>query len=176
MKPNKTLEFWHLQILIAIEALPPCNIGVQCPCWFQEGHHFCLMQLKYEELHGMSWERGVRQGDPLSPFNTLSIKLTLKEFFHSLLRLILATNSLSYNMDTILIMKASQREIFCLKGLLQSFAESTGLKVNYAKSQMIPLNLSQDQINILANTFGCQIVTLPFTYLGLPLGQGSKKH
>jgi len=69
-----------------------------------------------------------------------------------------------------MVMKASQIELFCLKGLLQSFTESTGLKVNYFKSQMIPLNLTQEQASILANTFGCQLDTLPFTYLGLPLG------
>ena len=72
-------------------------------------------------------------------------------------------------------MKTSQRELFCLKGLLQSFTESTGLKVNYSKSQMIPLNLNQDQASILANTFGCQLGTLPFTYLGLPLGTTKPK-
>jgi hypothetical protein len=37
---------------------------------------------------------------------------------------------IQYADDTILVMKASQRELFCLKGLLQSFTESTGLKVN----------------------------------------------
>lgn len=62
---------------------------------------------------------------------------------------------IQYADDTILIMKANQRELFCLKGLLQSFSESTGLKVNYSKSQMIPLNLSQEQAVILSNTFGC---------------------
>jgi hypothetical protein len=35
---------------------------------------------------------------------------------------------------------------------------------------MIPLNLTQDQAVNLANTFGCQLGSLPFTYLGLPLG------
>ena len=74
-----------------------------------------------------------------------------------------------------MVMKASQRELFCLKGLLQSFTESTGLKVNYFKSQMIPLNLTQEQASILANTFGCQLETLPFTYLGLPLGTTKPK-
>jgi hypothetical protein len=39
-------------------------------------------------------------------------------------------------------MKASQRELFTLKGLLESFAQSTGLRVNYRKSCMVPLNLS----------------------------------
>ena len=126
-------------------------------------------------------KRGVRQGDPLSPLlfvlaADLLQCIVNKAHTQGIFSLPIEADPsnkfpiIQYADDTILIMKASQREIFCLKGLLQSFAESTGLKVNYAKSQMIPLNLSQDQINILANTFGCQIGTLPFTYLGLPLG------
>jgi hypothetical protein len=82
---------------------------------------------------------------------------------------------IQYADDTILIMTASQRELFCLKGLLQSFSDSTGLKVNYAKSQIIPLNLAQEQAMNLANAFGCQLGTLPFTYLGLPLGTTKPK-
>jgi hypothetical protein len=42
-------------------------------------------------------------------------------------------------------MKASQHELFTLKGLLESFAQSTGLRVNYMKSHLAPLNLSDDK-------------------------------
>ena len=56
-----------------------------------------------------------------------------------------------------------------LKAILNSFAESTGLKVNYSKSMMVPINISGDRFDILAQTFGCTKGTLPFTYLGLPL-------
>jgi len=77
---------------------------------------------------------------------------------------------IQYADDTIIIMKASQGELFCLKGLLQSFSDSTGLKINYAKSNMLPLNITDDHAEMLAQTFGCRLATLPFTYLGLPLG------
>lgn len=40
---------------------------------------------------------------------------------------------IQYVDHTILIMKASQMELFTLKGLLESFAQSTGLRVNYKK-------------------------------------------
>lgn len=35
---------------------------------------------------------------------------------------------------------------------------------------MLPINVPQEKMVILANTFGCQIGSLPFTYLGLPMG------
>jgi hypothetical protein len=58
---------------------------------------------------------------------------------------------------------------FFLKAILNSFAESTGLKVNYAKSMMVPININEERFDILAQTFGCAKGSLPFTYLGLPL-------
>jgi hypothetical protein len=54
--------------------------------------------------------------------------------------------------------------------LLNTFAESTGLRVNYQKSSIYPINVSDEKMEFLAQTFDCQIGTYPFTYLGLPMG------
>jgi hypothetical protein len=35
---------------------------------------------------------------------------------------------------------------------------------------MYPINVTNERITHLANTFGCHIGTMPFTYLGLPMG------
>jgi hypothetical protein len=75
-----------------------------------------------------------------------------------------------YADDTLLIMEACSLQIFALKGILSSFATSTGLKVNYSKSEIYPINISQERLSHLASTFHCKAGTLPFTYLGLPLG------
>jgi hypothetical protein len=56
-----------------------------------------------------------------------------------------------------------------LKALLNTFAQSTGLRVNDHKSNIYPINVDIDNMKILANTFGCQIGCFPFTYLGLPM-------
>jgi hypothetical protein len=82
---------------------------------------------------------------------------------------------IQYADDTILIMKASQRELFTLKGLLESFSQSTGLRVNYKKSCLVPLNLLPEKAQQLASIFGCKVETLPFTYLGLPMGTTKPK-
>jgi len=76
---------------------------------------------------------------------------------------------LQYADDTLIFMQGDAGQLFFLKAILNSFAESTGLKVNYSKSMMIPINISEERFNILAQTFGCSKGTLPFTYLGLPL-------
>jgi hypothetical protein len=49
-------------------------------------------------------------------------------------------------------MEGYQRQLVFLKGLLQTFALSTGLKVNYSKSLMVPINLEPERTNILAQT------------------------
>jgi hypothetical protein len=75
-----------------------------------------------------------------------------------------------YADDNLVIMQACPNQLLLLKNLLQKFSLSTGLKVNYAKSSMLPINISEERLNELADIFGCAIGVLPFTYLGLPLG------
>jgi hypothetical protein len=66
-------------------------------------------------------------------------------------------------------MGACPHQLLFLKGILNTFVDSTGLKVNYSKSNMYPINLSQERLNHLTSTFNCKIGVFPFTYLGLPL-------
>ena len=40
---------------------------------------------------------------------------------------------------------------------------------------MLPINVSPEKMEHLAQTFGCAIGTLPFTYLGLPMGTTKPK-
>jgi hypothetical protein len=70
---------------------------------------------------------------------------------------------------SLFIMEACPQLLLVLKALLNTFADSTGLKVNYPKSNMVPINMNSDRLNHLAATFNCQVGCLPFTYLGLPL-------
>lgn len=67
-------------------------------------------------------------------------------------------------------MQADAGPLFFLKALLRSFSDSIGLKVNYTKSQILPINVSQDRMEILANTLGCKVGSFPFTNQGLPMG------
>jgi hypothetical protein len=70
---------------------------------------------------------------------------------------------------TLVILETCPQQLLVLKAILNTFAESTGLKVNCAKSSLYPINISQERLIHLAATFNCQARSLPFTYLGLPL-------
>jgi hypothetical protein len=82
---------------------------------------------------------------------------------------------IQYADDTLLILEACPRYLLVLKSLLNIFADSTGLRVNYHKSYIYPLNVDSTKIEILARTFDCQIGSYPFTYLGLPMGPSKPK-
>jgi hypothetical protein len=77
---------------------------------------------------------------------------------------------IQYADDTLVIMQACPAQLEALKDLLESFALATGLRVNYAKSAMMPINISEIKLHEMASILGCSVGVLPFTYLGLPLG------
>ena len=67
-------------------------------------------------------------------------------------------------------LRGTQYRCFFLKSVINTFTESTGLRVNFKKSMMLPINMTEERLDLLARTFGCSKGSLPFTYLGLPLG------
>jgi hypothetical protein len=77
---------------------------------------------------------------------------------------------IQYADDTILVMRADPMELRHLKRILIDYATSTGLKINFQKSNLIPINITDHRAHELAEIFGCAIATMPFTYLGLPMG------
>jgi hypothetical protein len=86
----------------------------------------------------------VRQGDPLS----LLLFVLAAELLQIIVNRAAAMNLLTppipqptddfpivqYADDTLMVMQVDVRQLFFLKALLNSFAESTDLKVNYRKS------------------------------------------
>jgi hypothetical protein len=123
---------------------------------------------------------GVRYGDPLSPLLFVlaaDLLQSINEAFHQNLIQLPIDNSfgqafpiVQYANDTLIIMQADVRQLFFLKCLLHSFGESTGLKVNFNKSFIVPINVGEEKVSIHVGTLGCLVETMHFTYLGLPLG------
>jgi len=126
-------------------------------------------------------KRGVRQGDPLSPLLFALAADLLQSIINSAWQLGVLKHPVSENFggdypivqyvdDTLLIVPADARILFNLKGLLRYFSDSTGLHVNFQKSFLVPINIDSQRAEHLARTFGCRTESMPFTYLGLPLG------
>lgn len=125
-------------------------------------------------------KRGVRQGDPLSPLLYVSggdlLQSVINEALQQgILKFPIITNEtdfpvVQYADDTILLISAEMDQVVALKEILHKFGLSTGLKVNFQKSLIIPLNVDPVEVAALAAVLDCQVGSLPFPYLGLPLG------
>ncbi|XP_071699657.1 uncharacterized mitochondrial protein AtMg01250-like [Rutidosis leptorrhynchoides] len=126
-------------------------------------------------------ERGVRQGDLLSPFlfissaeglNVLAKKAICNKMFLGveIVSEKVPISHLQYVDDTIFFSEWSITNLQYLFILLKCFELTSGLKVNYQKSNLFGIGVEKAEIENLANMFGCNSGTLPFTYLGLPVG------
>ncbi|XP_026419594.1 uncharacterized protein LOC113315541 [Papaver somniferum] len=129
-------------------------------------------------------QKGVKQGDPISPFLFIMVvevlSVMIKRTSH--MNLILgfksaadasAIHHLEFVDNLIVFLDDQVEEIQNLKNILLSFELVSGLKVNFKKSAIVAVG---NAVNIEANAiiFGCPITTLPMKYLGIPLGSKSK--
>jgi hypothetical protein len=125
--------------------------------------------------------RGVRQGDPPSPLLFVLaadlLQSIVNRAWHNETLNHLISNEfggdfpiIQYADDTLLILQGDARTLFNLKGLLRPFSDSTRLHVNFDKSFLVPINMTDDRASHVARTFGCKVGSMPFIYLGLPLG------
>ncbi|KAJ9697646.1 hypothetical protein PVL29_006989 [Vitis rotundifolia] len=147
----------------------------------------CLSSVSYAVLvngNAKGWVkayRGLRQGDPLSPFlftivaDVLS-RMLLKAEERSLLegfrvgRNGFRVSHLQFADDTILFANSCEEELQTLKSLLLVFGQVSELKVNLDKSNLLGINLHQNHLSRLALLLDCKASDWPLLYLGLPLG------
>ena len=131
-------------------------------------------------------KRGVRQGDPLSTLLFVLAADLLQSVLNQakgngLLSLPISLNHsqdfpiLQYADDTFITMEARNDQLEALRNILNLFSISNGLKVNFSKSMIVPINMEQESSQALAQSFGCTLGSLPFTNLGLPVSLSKPK-
>jgi hypothetical protein len=77
--------------------------------------------------------------------------------------------SLQYADDTLLFMKHDYQSACHLKWLLICFEQLSSMKIKYNKSDLVVVNLGEEEIQMYAKIFCCKIDSFPFKYLGVPL-------
>jgi hypothetical protein len=124
--------------------------------------------------------KGVRQGDPLSPilFNFVADCLTklVKQAQVNGLFTGLAANLipkgiaiLQYADDTIICLKNDMAGAKNMKILLYMYEQMAGLKINFAKSEVLTINGCEELEIQYAEIFNYQTGSFPIKYLGVPV-------
>ncbi len=123
--------------------------------------------------------RGLRQGDPLSPYLFLlvaegMVRLVDRAVSSNLLRGVGPTDSckvscIQYADDTIFFYEARLRQVRNLCFMLELFAWASRLKINKTKSELLYLGQEAGKGEWLAAALGCKLGSFPLRYLGLPL-------
>ncbi|RVW27498.1 LINE-1 retrotransposable element ORF2 protein [Vitis vinifera] len=151
----------------------------------------CLSSVSYAVLvngNAKGWvkaSRGLRQGDPLSPFlfnivaDVLSRMLLKAEERNVLEGFRVGRNRtrvshLQFADDTIFFSSTREKDMMTLKNVLLVFGHISGLKVNLYKSNIYCINLEQNHLSRLAEMLDCKTSGWPILYLGLPL-EGNPK-
>ncbi|RVW28251.1 putative glucan 1,3-alpha-glucosidase [Vitis vinifera] len=131
--------------------------------------------------------KGLRQGDPLSPYlfvlgmEVLSnlIRRAVDGGFLSGCRIQgrgeeeMIVSHLLFADDTIIFCEARKEQLSALSWILAWFEAASGLRINLDKSVLIPVGEVED-IEEMAMELGCKVGLLPTVYLGLPLGAHHK--
>eukprot|EP00253_Pinus_taeda_P004936 PITA_04936 len=124
--------------------------------------------------------RGIRQGDPLSPFLFVILMEGLSRLIHKArdegkikglhpLHSIPATKRQQFVDDTMLHGTPIVKEVVAFKNILDLFSKASGMEINHAKSTIFFFNTHLAIQKHLSNILGFRRGSLPSKYLGAPL-------
>jgi hypothetical protein len=130
--------------------------------------------------------RGIRQGDPLSPFLFVIMAEGLGRYLKAavlegsldglpLHNLHPAPSHSQFVDDTLLLNTPSVREATKLNSILSDFSDASGMLLNLDKSKLFFFNTPVTVQAHLSGLLGIARSTLPSTYLGIPLTGDSTK-
>lgn len=125
--------------------------------------------------------RGIRQGDPLSPF----LNLLVSEVLGTLLNKLVVNGRyegfvvgkekfqipiVQFAEDTLLFCMYDESMLMKWKATITLFEWCSRQKVNWEKSALYEVNVEEDELKYMAGKMGCSSEKMPFLYLGLLLG------
>ncbi|GJT13803.1 RNA-directed DNA polymerase, eukaryota [Tanacetum coccineum] len=127
-----------------------------------------------------NFSKGLKQGDPLSPFLFILIMESLHLSFNNVVNTglyngiqideSLNSSHLFYADDVIFVGKWNSSNLSTIVNVLKWFYLASGLKINLNKSKLMGIGISHDVVASAAKSIGCSILHSPFNYLGVKVG------
>ncbi|GJW63130.1 RNA-directed DNA polymerase, eukaryota, reverse transcriptase zinc-binding domain protein [Tanacetum coccineum] len=124
--------------------------------------------------------KGLKQGDPLSPFLFIlvmeSLHLSFKRvedagMFNGIkINSSMTLSHMFYADDAIFMGQWSKRNIDTLMYMLKCFERASGLSINLSKSKLMGLAVSIEKVEEVTRHIGCGILNTPFSFLGSKVG------
>ncbi|GJY39564.1 RNA-directed DNA polymerase, eukaryota, reverse transcriptase zinc-binding domain protein [Tanacetum coccineum] len=147
-------------------------------------HHKSLMECSIlvngsptDEFH---FRRGLKQGDPLSPFLFILVMESLHLSFQNVVDeglfkgvsvgSSLQLSHLFYADDVIFMGQWSESNIITIVHALDCFHKASGLRMNLQKSKLLGIAVEDEKVSRAAMKMGCCTLKTPFSYLGIKVG------
>ena len=124
-------------------------------------------------------KRGLRQGDPLSPYlfviamNCLSHMLNQgaangRFGYHAKCASSKLTH-LCFADDLLIFTDGKLSSVQAIIDILHEFSRHSGLAISFQKTSFVTCAVPQDHIDLIASATGLTVASLPVRYLGIPL-------
>lgn len=175
-KAYDTVEWVFIEQILKLMGFPAVMVG-----WIMG----CITTVSYsilingEYIDRFQAKRGLRQGDPMSPYLFV---LAMEYLNRCLLRLAdnldfnyhprchkLGITHLCFADDLLMFARGDNLSVQLIHDAFSSFSEASGLKTNLNKSQIYFGGVDEDVKHEIMQLVEYQEGTLPVKYLGVPL-------
>jgi hypothetical protein len=75
-----------------------------------------------------------------------------------------------YADDVVTFVRPTRLNLLTCSAIVEDFGVASGLCTNLAKCSIHPICCTPEQVALARGILGCEVGSLPFQYLGLPLG------
>ncbi|GJV93362.1 RNA-directed DNA polymerase, eukaryota [Tanacetum coccineum] len=148
-----------------------------------------FFKVDFEKAYdSFQYGKGLKQGDPLSPFLFILIMESLHLSFQRIvdegmfkgIKLggdMVNLSHMFYADDAVFVGQWCESNITTLVHVLDCFYKVSGLRINMSKSKIMGVHVDDEKVNRAADKLGCLVFKTPFAYLGSIVGGNmSRKH
>ncbi|XP_058784856.1 uncharacterized protein LOC131659720 [Vicia villosa] len=170
------INWQALECIMAELGIPPKFLN-----WIMQSMTSVSYRFNINGVHSkmLIVRRGIRQGDPISPYLFAMLMEYLQRSLHQMqlnpsfkhhakCKKLQLTN-LMFADDVLLFARGDSNSVDLLLTAFYKFLNSTGMQINKGKSKLFCGSVTQEMKNILLNLSGFQEGVMPFKYLGVPI-------